>query len=714
MAFMFRVLSLALVALQASGVSLELRSQQDSQAGENPIRSVVRLLQKLSKSLIQEGKDEKIQYDKVMCSCKMFQESKTRNIALNEEELERLRATIEEKNQTILLLQADIDKATKLRTEAQQAIVAAETLRQQQHEEFLKNSVFTRTNVVALRKAVKAVEDGHAGKFSSFLQSESVSALRKLSISADLSDRDRDVLGSFLSTGSKDDDGDDYTPSGEDYAPQSGEILGILKQLYDDEKKDLDEMEATEAEQVKALKELVDAKQKEIAELTAEIDEKSQRRSALMMELTADMAKFASGQEILEEDKAALKESEKVCKERDETYQHAVENRLKEIAAIADAVRMLNADDALELFKKSSLDKPVSTQPVSMLQTAQQSKMKGKAEEGEMQKSFYYRLNLLSVVIKHKAVDFSNLHTMIKDQVTLLTREEVNDNKTKTSCEDRKKAAEDEKIELEAEKKRLQGELDASNEKLAFIQQEIDYAKGNLSALNETLIIRRHQRLGDHNQYLEETKFDRQAQALIESAMNRLYKFYNPEKYTAGDDEVASDSDSTAGADFSQVSEHYDPGEVKKYKKSDQFQGIEALLEQLVTDLKQSLATSRVNDDNDQQDFESFETRQNRQMQNYIDQITNLKEEQADELQNNLQLGVEFKTCEDKLEGVIRRIADLKHECDWFLANYKARLDARRGEIQGLKDAKAFFESMGASASAASFLQTKSRRFLSR
>ena len=75
--------------------------------------------------------------------------------------------------------------------------------------------------------AIAALEKGVSG--SSFLQSRVCSAIRKVAkSSAKVSDSDRSTLLSFLSIGDR-----------QGYAPKSGEIIGILKQLKDEMSEDL-------------------------------------------------------------------------------------------------------------------------------------------------------------------------------------------------------------------------------------------------------------------------------------------------------------------------------------------------------------------------------------------------------------------------------------------------------------------------------------------
>lgn len=69
------------------------------------------------------------------------------------------------------------------------------------------------------------------------------------------------------------------------YAPQSGEITGILKQLKDTMAKGLAEATSAEAAEIKAYDALMTAKKKEVAAQTAAIEQKTVRSGELAVEI---------------------------------------------------------------------------------------------------------------------------------------------------------------------------------------------------------------------------------------------------------------------------------------------------------------------------------------------------------------------------------------------------------------------------------------------
>merc|ERR1719478_1783016 len=92
----------------------------------------------------------------------------------------------------------------------------------------------------------------------------------------DISSIDRDILTSFLTQGQSGSTG---------YAPASGQITGILKQMTDTMEKDLAEITATEEAAVKDFDGLMAAKTKEINALTKEIETKTARVGELGVQL---------------------------------------------------------------------------------------------------------------------------------------------------------------------------------------------------------------------------------------------------------------------------------------------------------------------------------------------------------------------------------------------------------------------------------------------
>merc|ERR1719375_1569243 len=137
------------------------------------------------------------------------------------------------------------------------------------------------------------------------------------------------------------------------YAPASGQIVGILKQMTDTMEKDLADATSTEETAIKDFKGLMAAKTKEINALTKEIETKIAQVGELGVSLVSQKEDLDDTSKALMEDEQFLKDLEKDCATKDEEWAARQKIRAEEVLAIADTIKILNDDDALELFKKT-------------------------------------------------------------------------------------------------------------------------------------------------------------------------------------------------------------------------------------------------------------------------------------------------------------------------------------------------------------------------
>merc|ERR1719355_151655 len=98
---------------------------------------------------------------------------------------------------------------------------------------------------------------------------------------------------------------------------------------------------------------LVAAKTKEINAHTQAIERKSARVGEVAVGIANMKNDLKDTQETLEEDKAFLAELEKGCDTKAAEWSERQKTRSEELLALADTIKLLNDDDALELFKKA-------------------------------------------------------------------------------------------------------------------------------------------------------------------------------------------------------------------------------------------------------------------------------------------------------------------------------------------------------------------------
>merc|ERR1719162_1870917 len=163
-----------------------------------------------------------------------------------------------------------------------------------------------------------------------------------ISVKQDISESDRQEVLAFLSG----------QQQGE-YAPASGEIVGILKTMADEMQKGQDDLISSEEAAVKDFEALVAAKKKEIALLSQAIESKMTRVGELGVEIATMKNDAEDTAEALAEDQKFVADLEKNCAEKTGIHEEEKKMRGQEVVAPADTIKILNDDDALELFKKT-------------------------------------------------------------------------------------------------------------------------------------------------------------------------------------------------------------------------------------------------------------------------------------------------------------------------------------------------------------------------
>merc|ERR1719310_1159145 len=420
--------------------------------GANPMRRVITMLQMMVKKVEEEGKKETELFEKYMCYCKSGAETLGKSIADAEEKIPQLESDIKESEAEKAQLDKDLETHKADRETAKGDIAKSTAMREKDAAAFLKESTEDKSNLEALKKALAAIEKGMAG---SFLQTNSAAVLRRLSLSQDMSNADRDMLASFLMGGAK-----------QRYAPASGEIVGILKQMQDTMEKDLAEVIAAEDAAKQDFEGLVAAKEKEIASATKAIEEKTKRTGEVAVEIVNLKEDLDDTSESLAEDQKFLADMEKNCATKEKEWAEICKMRQEELIALADTIKILNDDDAQELFKKSIPSASASLLQVQVTKKETRAKALKVLTSAKRANQANVNLDLIELALHGKKVSFDKVIGMINDMVALLKKEQVEDDNKKTYCENEFDKADDKKKALE---------LAISNKK-TYCENEFDKA----------------------------------------------------------------------------------------------------------------------------------------------------------------------------------------------------------------------------------------------
>merc|ERR1719262_29104 len=164
-----------------------------------------------------------------------------------------------------------------------------------------------------------------------------------------LSSDDRTTVLAFIDQGSGEEvEEDEHTKTA-----GAGEIVGILKNINDEMTKDLADEQATEKRDHESFNELKAAKEQELKLNEEAIVTKEKRAGALAVSLPEDKHALEDAKEEKADAEKFLATMSETCATKKKERDMRNKMRSEEIAAISEAIKILNEDDALDIFKKA-------------------------------------------------------------------------------------------------------------------------------------------------------------------------------------------------------------------------------------------------------------------------------------------------------------------------------------------------------------------------
>jgi chromosome segregation ATPase len=675
--------------------SVSLRTRDESAVNANPIRRVVTMLQAMQKKVEAEGEKEKELYEKFQCYCKNGAGDLQASISAAEAKGPALTSDIEEAESKKVQLGEDLKQHQADRSDAKTAMATATKLREKEATAFAAEKAEADANIAAIGKAVTALEKGATG---GFLQTSSAQVLRRLTASHDMADVDRQEILAFLDSGSD-----------ASYAPQSGEITGLLKAMGDEMSKSLAEATAAEKDSIANFDSLMAAKTKEVESLTASIEAKTQRVGELGVEIVQMKNDLDETSKGLLQDQKFLKNLDKNCADKAKEFEERSKTRAEELVALADTVKILNDDDALELFKKTL---PSAS---AFVQVSDSAAIKALVTIDSLRKTAKHNpeLDFLALALRGKKVNFDKVIQMIDDMVATLKQEQTDDDDKKEYCAVQMDHLDDKKKALERKESDEETAIEDAKESLATLSEEIKALEAGIKALDKSVAEATEQRQEENAEYKSLMASNTAAKQLLEFAKNRLNKFYNkalykppPKRELSEEDRIAVNMGGTApptaapggiaGTGITVLAQgKADPGPAPETasgpykKKTEESNGVIAMIDLLVKDLDKEMTEAEAEEKNSQSDYE----------QTMKDSADKRKQDTAsltEKTSDKADTEAELQTHTDAKKAVIGElmathevISALHGECDWLLQNYETRKEARAGEVSSLHTAKA-------------------------
>merc|ERR1719321_2109164 len=314
-----------------------------------------------------------------------------------------------------------------------------------------------------------------------------------------------------------------------------GEITGMLKAMLEEMEGDL--ASATKQEETSSAQfdDLAAAKESEIASATDAIESKTKRAGEVAVEIVQTSDDKEDTDAEVAETQAFLADLGKQCAAKKESWAERQKTRAEEISSISEAIKILNDDDALDLFKKTAPALPQMGMEFLQQSSKSSTVLRAKTLLQTLASSGAHatQLTLIASQLKGKSVDFSKITGMIDSMVDVLAKEQADDIQQKSFCESELQKSEGEKKEGEEQIASLEAAIEEMEAVCATLASEIETLEADIKALDKAVAEATAQRKDEHESFIQAQAESQAAMQLIDAAKNKLNKFYNPTLYKA-------------------------------------------------------------------------------------------------------------------------------------------------------------------------------------
>jgi hypothetical protein len=722
---MFLFVALLVGAVQAA------HFRTDGQAGENPIRKIVSLLQKMQKEVADEQAKDTELNEKFVCYCETNDGELSDSTAALRAQIPEIEASITESENLKLQLDGELVQHKADRKAAQQAIEASTKRRGKEAEEYGEASGSLKGDIASCKAAIDALTRGLTG---SFMQTPAATSLRNLVLTrAGLDRYARDTLVEFLSVS--------HTAH---YTPVSNEVIGIISQLQADMETELSALTKVENDAITTHEGLVSAKEKEIAAATAAIETKTERAGEVAVEIVSLKNDLEDVKQSLGADELFLMELKKSCGTKTKEYEERKKLRADELVAISETIKILNDDDALDLFKKT-LPSPTLLQ-ISRRERDTAADVLAKLDKVKREKGVQQNamLNMITLALHGKKQGFEKVIKMVDTLVEQLAKEQTDDDAHKDWCIKEFDTTDDSIKGLKRRISNLETKLTEAKEGIATLVEDLATLKKGIKELDRAVEDATTQRKDEHKEFVAVATENNAALQLLEVAWNRMAKFYSPSTYVGPERRELTPEEKTyvkAGGEDPRDAEEAaaaptggiagtgidlpdtvflqvgmvrrdapppPPETMEAYSKKDAG-GPLALIARLKRDLERDIKEAEYDEEDSQNEYERFMSDSVMKRTADSKAITE-KEARKAELEADVMGATDLKGSKTaELLSTQEYESQLHGSCDFMLQNHDLRKKARANEVDALKNAKAVL-----SGADYSFQQLTAHRFLQR
>jgi len=449
-----------------------------------------------------------------------------------------------------------------------------------------------------------------------------------------------------------------YYPS---YDSQSGEIVGIMKQMQEQMQGELKEEQESEGAKAAAFSEMRAAKQAAIdagEKMSEQKEDELAKTDNLVAEGKEDLGQTEAK---LIEDKTFLANLDKMCAGADTAFEKRKASRLEEIKAVGETIEILTGDEARDAMSGT----------YNFLQVSSADKSRKQAADILRQVAKKTHNVDISFLASHVELDaFTKVKKAIDDMVTTLKQQQADEVKKNDYCKDELQTTEMTLMKTNDLKADLEAKVSELESNIITFTEEITAAKANIQKTQMELQRASEDRLRENQDFQKTIADQTMTIEILHKAMNRLAEFYDKEF-------------------FLQKSHRQTPPVPQaEYKPNAGAGGVMSMIEKLISDAKGLVSESKKGENDAQAAYENLVADTNQEVDDLAAEVISKTKSLAKAKKDKLNAASDLVDTVDELEGLYKYEADVHAECDYVMKNFDVRQQSRAQEIEALQQAK--------------------------
>lgn len=573
----------------------------------NPVTKVIELIKELQAKIESDSVAEQKVYDKFACWCEKTTDRKAAAIEQAKKDIARLGNQVLSLKGKVATLASEIAKLTKDIAENEEDQAKSTAIRERQAADYLQEKAEIEQTINALERAVKVLSGAGTGKKSLLSVKSTLNAA--LSVAA-VSKEQSDIVSAFLESG---------------YSPQSETIQGILKDMYATFTTNLESNTADDMKSQGQFETKIALLQKQHKTFSESKQKKELEKADKEQTLADTQQQLEDTTNQLNDDAEFFDVTKKQCKAKSDEWDERHRLRAEELSGIAEALKILDNEDARKLFDTSikagfegtsfvQLSKEPSTRAYQALQSA-------------ANRTHSLRLASLAAKVK-KHGHFDVVIKAVDEMIAELAVEEKDDAATRDECKDKTHKKKERKAVLVHKIERNVAKITKLNTKLGKINTTIEdttaartQAKADLKEITQL-------RADDHGAFLQAKSDDESAIELLANAIGKLSSYADSNAIDTGkleearflqEPEFEVSADQAPDAQFAGKDSHKQEGK-----------GIVSILSMLKEDLQLEVSNGVKAEKEAQTAFEASRAASRALIKSLKEQLNNLEAQKVD------------------------------------------------------------------------------------